>query len=68
MWNLGSYFREEQKLQAIENKVLRRIFEPKTGKLNEFSLLHEEELRNLCRSPNIVERVESRRLLSMWLD
>jgi hypothetical protein len=46
-----------------ENRVLRRIFEPKreevTGKWRK---LHNRELHNLYSSPDIIRKVKSRRM------
>jgi hypothetical protein len=54
---------EEHRLQASENKVLRKISGPKKGKLNEqFRAVHNEKLLNLYRSPSIEGTVKSRTL------
>ena len=44
--------REESRLRAFENRILRRIFGP----------IHNEELHSLYRSPNIVRVIKSGRL------
>jgi hypothetical protein len=51
--------REEHTLKMFENKVLRRIFEPKrvNGK-GEWRKLHYEELNDLYSSPNIVQVIK----------
>ena len=54
--------REEQRLRVFENKILRRIFEPKGDSNGEWKRLHNEELHSLYRSPNIVRVIKSRRL------
>jgi hypothetical protein len=55
-WSLTS--REERKLRAFENRVLRRIFGPK----REEEGSHNDELHNLFSSPNIVKLIKSRRM------
>ena len=54
--------REESRLRVFENRVLRRIFGPKRDENGEWRRLHNEELRSLYRSPNIVTVIKSRRL------
>jgi hypothetical protein len=45
--------REEQRLRAFENRVLRRIFGPKRdGVTEEWRKLHNQELNDLYLSPN----------------
>jgi hypothetical protein len=51
-----------QILRVYENRVLRRIFGPKRELDGSWKKLHNEELRNLYSSPNIVRVVKSRRL------
>jgi hypothetical protein len=47
--------REECTLRVFENRVLRRIFGLKRDEVTgEFRKLHNEELRDLYSSPNIV--------------
>jgi hypothetical protein len=47
--------REEHRLRVFENRVLRRIFEPKRdGVTGERRKLHNEELHILYSSPNII--------------
>jgi hypothetical protein len=49
--------REECRLRLFENRVLRRIFEPKRDKVTgEWRKLHNEKLNNLNSSPNIAHR------------
>jgi hypothetical protein len=50
---------EEHRLRVFENRVLRRIFGPKRDE--NWGKLHNEELRNLYSSPNIIRMVKSRR-------
>jgi hypothetical protein len=46
--------REEQRLRVIENRVLRRIFGPKTDEVTgEWRRLHNEELSDLYSSSSI---------------
>ena len=54
--------REERRLRVFENRILRRIFGPKRDENGEWRRLHNEELRILYRSPNIVRAVKSRKL------
>ena len=60
-WSLT--LREEPRLRVFENRVLGRIFGLKryevTGDLRK---LHNEELNDLCSSPNIVWVIKSRRM------
>jgi hypothetical protein len=52
-WSLT--IREEHKLRVFENRVLRRIFEPKRDKATgEWRKLYNEEFNYLYRSRNIV--------------
>ena len=53
---LGSLtFREERRLRVFENRVLRRIFGPKTDDVTrECRKLHYEELNDLYSSPSKV--------------
>ena len=47
----------------FENRVLRRIFEPKRDEVKgEWRKLHNDELNDLYSSPNIVRVVKSRRM------
>ena len=60
-WSLTS--REEHRLRAFVNMVLRRIFGPKRDQVTgELRKLHNEELNVLYFSPNIVRVIKSRRL------
>jgi hypothetical protein len=56
-------FREERRLRVFENRVLRRIFEPKRDEVTgEWKKLHNEELSDLYFLPNIVQVVKLRRM------
>jgi hypothetical protein len=54
--------REEHRLTVFENKVLRRIFGPKSEENGSRRKLHNDELHNLYSSPNIVRVIKSRSL------
>jgi hypothetical protein len=48
---------------VFENRVLRRIFGPERDEVTgEWRKLHNEELRNLYSSPDIIRQVKSRRI------
>jgi hypothetical protein len=48
---------------VFENRALRRIFGPKRDEVTEeWRKLHNEELRNLYSSPDIIRQVKSRRM------
>jgi hypothetical protein len=55
--------REEHRLRAFENRVLRRIFGPKRDEVTgEWRRLHNKELNDLYSSPNIIRVIKSRRM------
>jgi hypothetical protein len=55
--------REERKLRVFENRVLRTMFGPKRVEVTvEWRKLHNEELRDLYSSLNIVRVIKSRRM------
>jgi hypothetical protein len=55
--------REENSLRVFENRVLRRIFGPKSDEVTgERRKLHNEELHTLYTSPYIIRQVKSRRM------
>jgi hypothetical protein len=60
IWSLT--LKEEHRLRAFENRVLRIIFGPERDKVTgEWRKLHSEELHNLYSSPNI-RKIMSRRM------
>jgi hypothetical protein len=55
--------REEHRLWVFENRVLRRIFEPKRDEVTgEWRKLHNEELRDLYSSSSIIRIIKSRKM------
>jgi len=55
--------REERKLRVFENMVLRRIFGPMRDEVTgKWRRSHNEELKDLYSSPNIVRVIKSRRM------
>jgi hypothetical protein len=54
-------FREEQTLRVFEDRVLRRIFGPKSDE-DRWRKLHNDELHNLYSSPNIVRVTKLRKM------
>jgi hypothetical protein len=56
--------REDSRLRVFENRVLRRIFGPKTDEVTRvWRKLHNEELHHLYPSPIIVQVIKSRRMI-----
>jgi hypothetical protein len=61
MWSLT--LKEEHRLRVFENRVLRRIFEPKrTEVMGWWRKLHNEELHDLYSLPRIIRIIKSRRI------
>jgi hypothetical protein len=55
--------REERRLRVFENRVLKKVFEPKRDEVTgEWRKLHNEELNDLYSLTNIVRVVKSRRI------
>jgi hypothetical protein len=60
-WSLT--LRETHRLRVFENRVLKRIFDPKRDEvMGDWRKLHNEELHNLYFSPNIIRMIKSRRI------
>jgi hypothetical protein len=60
-WSLT--LREGNRLRVFENRVLRRMFGPKTDEVTgEWRKLHSEELHILYSFPNIIRQIKSRRM------
>jgi hypothetical protein len=55
-WSLT--LREEHKQRVSENRVLRKILGPKRDKDGSWRKLHNDEIRNLYFSPNIVRVIK----------
>jgi hypothetical protein len=54
--------REEHRLRVLKNRVLRKIFDPKSEEDGSWRKLHNDELHSLYSSPNIVTVIKSRRM------
>jgi hypothetical protein len=60
-WSLT--LRDEHRLRAFENRVLRRIFRSKRDEVTgEWRKVHSEELHNLYSSPDIIRQIKSRHM------
>jgi hypothetical protein len=60
-WSLT--LREEHRMRMYENRILRRIFEPKRDQVTgEWRKFHNEELHILYSFPNIIRQIKSRRM------
>jgi hypothetical protein len=60
-WSLK--LRAERRLRVFENRVPRRISEPKRDEVRiKWRKLHNEELNDLYSSPNIVRVIKSRKM------
>jgi hypothetical protein len=60
-WSLT--LREEHRLKVFQNRMLNRIFGPKKEEVvGGWRRLHNEELRNLYASPDIIRMTKSRRV------
>jgi hypothetical protein len=60
-WSLT--LREEHRLKVFENKVLRKMFDPKRDEvMGGWSKLHNEELHDLYSSPSKIRVIKSRRM------
>jgi hypothetical protein len=56
-WSLT--LRKQHRLRVFENRVLRRISEPKRDEvMGEWRKLHNEELRDLYSSPSIIRMIK----------
>jgi hypothetical protein len=58
-----SFLREEHILGVFENRVVRRISEPKIDEVTgEWRKLHNEELHDMYYLPSIIRIIKSRRM------
>jgi hypothetical protein len=56
----SAILREGYKMRVFENRVMRRKFVSKREKITALrKILHNEELYNLCFSPNIIRMIKS---------
>jgi hypothetical protein len=63
VWNVVAHMREERRLKVLENRVLRRISEPKRDEVTgEWRKLHNEELNDVYCSPSTVGEIKSRKM------
>jgi hypothetical protein len=64
-WSL--ILREEHGFRMFENRALRRIFGPEREEVaGGWKRLHNEELRNLYASPNVIRVLKSMRMGLVW--
>jgi hypothetical protein len=60
-WSLT--LREEHRVSVFENRVLRRILDPKRPEATgDWRKLHNEELHNFYSSPGIIRMIKTRRM------
>jgi len=61
--------REQQRLMGFKNRVLRKIFGPKSQDITgDWRQLHSEELHNLYSMTNIIWVNKSMRMKGGWVD
>jgi hypothetical protein len=62
-WSLTLREEHTGRLRVFENRVLRRIFEPKRDEVTGgWRKLHNEDLHNLHSSPNLIRMMKSMRM------
>jgi hypothetical protein len=60
-WSLT--LRDEHRLRVFENRVLRRIFVPKSDEVTgEWRKLHNKDLHDLYSSPSTIRMIKSKRM------
>jgi hypothetical protein len=66
IWSLSLTLREEHRLsrlRAFENRLLRRVFEPKMNEvMGGWRILHNEQLCSLFSLPSIIRMITTRRM------
>jgi hypothetical protein len=60
--NLVSHFEGGTQTEGFKNRVLRKIFGPKSEVDGLWRKLHNEKLHGLYSSPNVVKMIKSRRM------
>jgi hypothetical protein len=64
-WSLA--YREEHRVRLYENRVLRRIFEPKWDEITgEWRKIHNKELNHMYPWPKVIRVIKSRRKRWVW--
>jgi hypothetical protein len=59
---LVSYVKGRTQAEGVQNRVLGKVFGPKTH----LRKSHSVELHNLCLLPNIIQMIKSSRMIRVW--